>query len=1196
VTTHPQLAPHSSIADLLRASKSFEESQLNSSSLSLIRQQSQQRSSGERSISNKNSPSTTGDKKELNNRPSSAPSVDKKTKQNNRTSSSSNLKDIDKKEENMVTPVPVKPNLLRYKSKSTGSFSDFDAAYFSSTREQAPQFEHEPKQLKDHAIPAHITITTTAGGIGVGDVGLLAPIARTTLRVQEVNTPERFNLVANPEEVKPYTVNHSTTQQVQEQQKHHDPAAMASSDLLSALPKQTPQRTKHHRSWNSQPHTVSGNPFEDPAILGDLTRQNNPTKHTRHQSITTAPIGTLQTNPTKHTRHQSITTAPIIAQQTNPTKHTRHQSITAAPLSAQQTNPTKHTRHQSITAAPLSALSQQQQQITTPTPIAFQTSLNQQHQNHPLQQQQKHGGELPRMAPLLKRGVTTGSVNSNNNKNTTNSHLLAFDPLLNFGGTATSTSTTQLQKTIQTQHLSLDKSQLSQIAAELSKHKPRVNTEEEEKQLAQENHRITLGDLPESGAKGLQSCKSLGPEDWDGIINEINDLGGGVGVERGINRKTLHRRATSEFSVRNVFGIGNNNNAKDRSDRDGGNESTKNFKNVSPLRFKNVKGQSNVTHAKDTSDINEKDAVSKLERNFGSKSKSERTLGGRDDQTLGQRKISPNRRSVRNIFGGRGGGGPSPISTSQTNLQKDNTEHKQLEITGGTSSADTTNQNIAAPTTAVQSSNNTEIKIRSSEQDPTPHQMGIPTQSDVLLPAKLCHLLDQYRKIDQSFDFSTLIGMARDSMESFVFTESKSRSKSPTKKDLSVANKTLSSSVVAPPPLNNHEQSEKALPSLLNCVMQIAPSAPKTTRKHRPVQLLESHKPIVSKFLECKDDVIVEGFYHEVGGSSSALAESSRKVNASQLSKDKPSMNRMEVAIFQSDYKRKFLVVYQGSAESQAKPVQKKEQKRGDNNPRGNAVEFAKGGHYKFSNDQPVSVFPPFRRAYFPTECDLETKVFAKLDELAEKHPFFDVIMTGHSFGGMLALLASMRYACSRPMLMVSCVAFGCPKVGALNFRHYVNSLPNLKVIRVENGSDPWIHTPDNPMWVHAGHNVVISSNVSKGGKNNVAGDEVSSNKSDKNLLASQPQVKAYKFGDRPLSPSDKSVNKFMGALRSRQGNRQERLRPGSRQERQQDHDISSYVKAIERTTTMGVQWPIHFVGEGGTGVSGLNQEKRLVV
>lgn len=484
----------------------------------------------------------------------------------------------------------------------------------------------------------------------------------------------------------------------------------------------------------------------------------------------------------------------------------------------------------------------------------------------------------------------------------------------------------------------------------------------------------------------------------------------------------------------------------------------------------------------------------------------------------------------------------------------------------------------------------TEIQLRSSEQDPSRYQMSIPEPSDVLFPAKLCHLLGMYRRVDQNFDFSTLIGMTRLSMATFAGRDSKSKKSSP-------------SFLAAAPSAVANKGGEVRPPSLLNGIMQTTPGTPiKQNRPVRNVLLTDTHKPILSYLLDCQDDAVVEGFYHEVwGGNDPSKSTTAHNNNTcpsyDSATKQKPAIDRTEVAIFQSDYHRKFTVVYQGSAESQTKPMQKKELKT-PLNPRCNPQIFSK--------EQPVYVFPPFRKAYFPvTERDLESKVFDKLDELAEMHPFFDVVMTGHSFGATLALLASMRYACSRPTLFVSCIAFGCPKIGALNFRHYVNSLPNLKVMRFEYGSDPWVNTPENPAWVHAGHAIVIDSQTSRGGtvssgKSGLVDNASSTNvKTDKASSQSQQQpqaVRAYKFGDRPTT-SQAASSKFMGGLLSRQfSNRQERAK-GTRQERQLDHDILRYIRAVEQATQRDITlWPRHFVGEEGAGVNGSDKEKRRMV
>mmetsp|Transcript_35145 Transcript_35145/g.41938 ORF Transcript_35145/g.41938 Transcript_35145/m.41938 type:complete len:89 (+) Transcript_35145:401-667(+) len=57
--------------------------------------------------------------------------------------------------------------------------------------------------------------------------------------------------------------------------------------------------------------------------------------------------------------------------------------------------------------------------------------------------------------------------------------------------------------------------------------------------------------------------------------------------------------------------------------------------------------------------------------------------------------------------------------------------------------------------------------------------MCIPEPADMPFPARLCHYLSIYLRIDENFDFSTLIGMAQVSMTAFFRGESNSRSSSP---------------------------------------------------------------------------------------------------------------------------------------------------------------------------------------------------------------------------------------------------------------------------------------------------------------------------------------------------------------------------------------------------------------------------------
>lgn len=90
----------------------------------------------------------------------------------------------------------------------------------------------------------------------------------------------------------------------------------------------------------------------------------------------------------------------------------------------------------------------------------------------------------------------------------------------------------------------------------------------------------------------------------------------------------------------------------------------------------------------------------------------------------------------------------------------------------GDTSASTT---IQIPTLAKQSptsflKNAATMAPRSSEQDPSPHQMEIPSCDTLLMNAKLCALLEKYRNLDQNFDFNTLKGVDSLSLKGFVST------------------------------------------------------------------------------------------------------------------------------------------------------------------------------------------------------------------------------------------------------------------------------------------------------------------------------------------------------------------------------------------------------------------------------------------
>ncbi|GFH48427.1 hypothetical protein CTEN210_04903 [Chaetoceros tenuissimus] len=453
---------------------------------------------------------------------------------------------------------------------------------------------------------------------------------------------------------------------------------------------------------------------------------------------------------------------------------------------------------------------------------------------------------------------------------------------------------------------------------------------------------------------------------------------------------------------------------------------------------------------------------------------------------------------------------------------------------------------IIASESMEDSKSNAEIKLRSSEQDPSLHQVTIPSPADLLYPAKLCQLFEQYRVIDQNFDFHSLVGIGRVELETIYGNISMSQS---VRSQQSMQSRPTSPSVNSPAMISPSPVMTSRPTSPSNAM-----SPPMNMLEHQLLDTLmtqnnfvQAHAPIIESIIE-QDDLIVEGFFYEQSPDSN---------------EEKSSSDRIEVAIFKNDSKRHFLVAFQGCAESQLKPIKKNEQKDGIEK------RFAigrKDDDNKFSEEEPVTVFPPFRKAYFGS--NIEDKLFERLDQLLEENPFFDVISTGHSFGGAMAILSSMRYANTRGSIMISSYVFGCPKIGNLDFRYYVNSLPNLRIMRVEYGNDPWINAPEHPMWSNAGHALSI----------------INCSSNDNADTFDDYNVRALKFGDsRPDSKDGKKIVRRI----SRHANKEKQL----------DHDISSYVLSIEHLSNLGIVsgWPRHFVGEEGSGVQGLDKEKRLV-
>lgn len=395
--------------------------------------------------------------------------------------------------------------------------------------------------------------------------------------------------------------------------------------------------------------------------------------------------------------------------------------------------------------------------------------------------------------------------------------------------------------------------------------------------------------------------------------------------------------------------------------------------------------------------------------------------------------------------------------------------------------------------------NNASGSLRTSELQPSDHQIDLPTSDEVLTQARLCALLEDYRLIDQNFIFSNLIGMTRLGMEGFI--------------------------------------QSGATPLALNC------------------NLVSAHVPIVRNLMECMEfgDLVVEGFFHTE-------------------SVDGAVDDRVEVAVLRSESQRKIITVWRGPTYLQEKPVDKKEVKAAN-------ADKVKGLE-TFHPEHLTAILPSFRRTYL--EDGLETKVFDLVNSLAEENPFFDLVCTGHSFGAALATMSASRYATSFPSMRVSCLAFGCPKIGGTGWRLHVHSLPNLKVVRIGNGSCS--DYPSDSILTHVGHSIVFD-NVSSDSVPAGSTSAPSSPRSRTRKGYVTVKAFAYKFDNGSNHSQSSKSRVFKLGMSGR--NKQDKSIPS----------VQSYINTIKQFTHMGIPWVVDYTGENfGKGVTGMSDEKRKMV
>lgn len=206
-----------------------------------------------------------------------------------------------------------------------------------------------------------------------------------------------------------------------------------------------------------------------------------------------------------------------------------------------------------------------------------------------------------------------------------------------------------------------------------------------------------------------------------------------------------------------------------------------------------------------------------------------------------------------------------------------------------------------------------------------------------------------------------------------------------------------------------------------------------------------------------------------------------------------------------------------------------------------------------------------YSTVYF--KSDTEAKLFKMIEKLSSDNPFCDIIFTGHSYGAALSMIASVRYAEKLPMMNVVAHFFGVPKIASNDFRLRAHSLPNLRIIRVEHGLDPYVHYPSVGEWENIGHTIHVDYK-----RNN---NKYSKSNRDEDFST---VVSAYKFGKRDYCqslPLHRVLTKAQGKL---------------------DHQMQNYLHAIEQFTHFGSIWVKNFKDHEGTGIVTSENEERFVV
>lgn len=230
-----------------------------------------------------------------------------------------------------------------------------------------------------------------------------------------------------------------------------------------------------------------------------------------------------------------------------------------------------------------------------------------------------------------------------------------------------------------------------------------------------------------------------------------------------------------------------------------------------------------------------------------------------------------------------------------------------------------------------------EIVIRTSEMEPSVHQIALPTATDLLLCARVCSLLEGYDRLLRHqaakgrrwFDFAELVGAERHELEEAYLCALGHRKEADEQAKRqaiagSIARMGASASIQVPSVGSGNPFGAGASASTtMEEVSLLGDTVAKEVSRFSDPKNLP-HPSILKSLLDCGDDIKVEGYFTETLGeedeglSIPALEHGERTIFPEDYGEKSSAVT---VAIFSSQKHRQFLVCYKGTAEQQAKPV-----------------------------------------------------------------------------------------------------------------------------------------------------------------------------------------------------------------------------------------------------------------------------------